>query len=118
MIAAHPFRNYLFDPSTRTARSAAEPLQELAKRPIFLLVDEVEVLNGATAEEENLLALRVAQHLGFRGIASSDAHSVSGIGRYVTVFEREVSTVTELVTEVKAGRFSAEERTPVILSTL
>jgi predicted metal-dependent phosphoesterase TrpH len=117
MIAAHPFRNYLFDPSTRTARSASEPLEELAKRPIFGLVDEVEVLNGATAEEENLLAGRVAEHLGFRGVASSDAHSISGIGRYVTVFEREVSTVIDLVTELRAGRFSPEERAPVIPST-
>jgi len=86
------------------------PLEELAKWPIFGLVDEMEVLNGATAEEENLLALRVAEYLGFRGVACSDAHSVSGIGRYVTVFERDVSTVGDLVTEIKAGRFCPEER--------
>ncbi len=116
MIAAHPFRNLLYHARSNgsqapsNGRGIAREVELAAKAPIFRLVDEVEVLNGSTPDLENLLAAKVAQRLGFRGVASSDAHSINGIGRYVTVFERAVMTVEELVAEVKAGRFLPGER--------
>jgi predicted metal-dependent phosphoesterase TrpH len=103
MIAAHPFRNLLY-------RKEAPTIEAAAQAEVLKIVDEIEVLNGATAESENLFALQVAEYLGFKGVASSDAHSVSGIGRYVTVFEETISNVADLVREIRAGRFYPEER--------
>ena len=111
MIAAHPPRNVLYKKGQgeSDAQTRGPSLEEAAGYEIFGLVDEVEVLNGGTAELENLFALRVAQKLGFRGVACSDAHLVNGIGRYVTMVQREVTTVEQLIDEVKAGRFYAAE---------
>jgi hypothetical protein len=69
MIAAHPFRNYLFDPSTRTARSASVPLERLATWPIFGLVDEVEVLKSMTSESmlaQSFQTLQTTQYSSLR----------------------------------------------------
>ncbi len=107
MIAAHPFRN--LHQTTRFARSAAEPeiptIAEAAAYPLFGLVDDIEVFNAGTGESENLFALAVARHLGLRGIASSDAHSTHGIGRFVTVFEGEVASTGELIAAIRSRRY-------------
>lgn len=111
MIFAHPFRKLFYQ--IRFGENGPKPsipsIEEATAYQVFRLVDEVEVLNGGTAELENYFALRVAEKLGFRGIAGSDAHSTHGVGRFVTVFHRKVTTVAELVQEVKAGRFYPAE---------
>lgn len=110
MILAHPFRyfpgpmNLLF----RQARDGATMRPEqLAEHPVFQLVDEIEVLNLGCSERENRLALQVARLLGKRGVAGSDAHSAAEVGRYATVFERELSAKEDLIAELRAGRFYA-----------
>ena len=108
MIAAHPFRNVLY----HAPRRKLPTIESLTAWEGFDLVDEVEVLNGATAELENFLALRVAGQVGFVGVAGSDAHSVQGVGRYATLFERTVDTVEQLVAEIKARRFRAAQAAP------
>ena len=121
MIAAHPFRNLY--KTNRFARHAAEPeaptADEAATYPLFSLVDDIEVFNAGTGERENLFALAVARHLGFRGVASSDAHSTHGIGRFVTVFEGEVVTTHGLIAAVRSRRYypaRLEQGTPVDLN--
>ncbi|MBI2886267.1 MAG: PHP domain-containing protein [Chloroflexi bacterium] len=107
MILAHPFRKLFHQ--VRYGQNGPKPViptvEEAAEAEIFSLVDEIEVLNGGTAELENYFALRVARHLGFHGVAGSDAHSTHGLGRYVTVFRRDITSVQALVEEVKEGRF-------------
>lgn len=101
MVAAHPFRRY-FD-----GLRNSEPLtvEEAARLPLFQLVDEIEVGNGASSERENYFALQVARRLGRRGTAGSDAHSIQGLGCFTTVFEREIRTEQDLIRELKAGRY-------------
>ena len=111
MVVTHPFRrmfdraagrNLLFpdaDGQTMTARQAAE-------HPVFQLVDDVEVGNGANTLRENDLAREVADALGKRGTGGSDAHSTHGLGCFVTSFERNVRCVAELVEELRAGRYT------------
>lgn len=121
MIAAHPFRNLY--KTNRFARNTAEPepptVEEAAAYPLFSLVDDIEVFNAGTGERENLFALAVARHLGLRGVASSDAHSTHGIGRFVTVFEGEVVTTHGLIEAIRAGRYfpaRLEQGAPVDLN--
>jgi predicted metal-dependent phosphoesterase TrpH len=115
VILAHPFRffpshsNRLFgrqyDPSSLTAA-------ELAQHPVFELVDAIEVLNYACTEKENQLAQEAAQVLGKPGVAGSDAHTYTEVGRCVTIFERAVGSEEELIEELRAGRYHLAQRKP------
>ena len=109
LVLAHPFRHWS-DPSYFTRRGK-QPVdlapESLAKLPVFELVDGIEVLNGATPPNENLLALRVAQVLGKPGSGGSDCHSRQGIGYYCTLFERQLEAPGQMLAEMHAGRFAA-----------
>lgn len=115
LILAHPFRffpgpsNFLFgwkhNPSSL-------PAEHLAQHPAFRLVDEIEVLNYACTERENQLAQEVARVLGKRGVAGSDAHTYSEVGRCVTVFQRAPRSEQELIDELRAARYQLAQRKP------
>ena len=111
MVLAHPFRKLLNQ--VRYGNNGPKPtvpsIEEACQMEVFQLVDEVEVLNGGTSELENYFALRVARRLGFHGVSGSDAHSLHGVGRFITVFHQPVASVQELIQEVRAGRFFAAE---------
>ena len=71
--------------------------REAARHPLFDLVDEIEVANGANTERESAFALEVASELGFRGTGGSDAHSVHGLGKAVTVFDNGIDSEEDLI---------------------
>ena len=109
LIANHPFR-YKLDPRFQFIHKtppidANDPASGAGALEVLQYVDEIEVVNAACSEQENLYALAVAQHLGHKGVGGSDSHSAQSIGAAVTVLERSVSTVQELVGELKAGRY-------------
>ncbi|MCH7836860.1 MAG: PHP domain-containing protein [Chloroflexi bacterium] len=113
MILCHPFRyypgpsNFLFG-DRRDADGLAPEV--LAEHPLFHLVDAIEVLNGGCIERENELAQEVAQVLGRPGVAGSDAHMPMEVGRYGTVFEKELESEQDMLAELRAGRFQAARR--------
>lgn len=104
MIAAHPFRR-MFDHERISGWPKKYSVEEAAELPLLSLVDEMEVVNGANNERENLFALRVAQRLGRIGVGGSDAHSTSGIGMGGIVLERRITTVEGFIEEIRAGRY-------------
>lgn len=67
----------------------------------------IETLNGANTVSSNEAALAIAEECGLRGTGGSDAHAIWQVGKCVTVFERELKSEEELVTELREGRFSA-----------
>jgi len=73
---------------------------------VLQYVDAIEVVNGACSEQENLYAHAVAQQMGLRGVGGSDSHSAPSLGCAVTILECRVSTVRELIDELKAGRYA------------
>jgi hypothetical protein len=105
MFVAHPFRNFFnpvhFRPDDRQPPSLTPA--EAARLPIFELVDEVEVANGACTPHENHFSLAVARILGKQGIGSSDAHSTHGLGCFATVFERPLADERDLIAELRAA---------------
>ncbi len=113
LILAHPFR-YFPGPSSllfgRVPDAAALPVSELARHPVFELVDAIEVLNGGCVDRENELALAVARYLGKPVVGSSDAHAPMEVGHYVTIFEAEVRGLDDLLRELRAGRFLPARR--------
>ncbi len=112
MAVAHPFRHF-FDP-VHFRRDGRPPFdmtpEEAAERmPVFKLVDEIEIANGGSTQQENQFALEVAQALGKRGTGGSDCHSTQGIGCFVTVFEEELRSQEQMLEQLQARRFYAAE---------
>jgi predicted metal-dependent phosphoesterase TrpH len=100
MIAAHPFRWY-------SLPWAVRDVDQAARQPIFEAVDAAEAFNGLSLQSEAEFACRVLERLGLQGVGGSDAHVPSSVGRCFTQFERQITSVEELVAELKAGRFRA-----------
>lgn len=90
LIPSHPFRGFI-GVGERAARLAG--------------VSAVEGINGSNDPEENEGAINFAQRMGYSMTGGSDAHFVAELGKAVTVFEREVMTMADLVKELESGRF-------------
>jgi len=103
MIAAHPFKGFRAFGFSDLQLS----VEQASERPVFNCVDAVEGFNGRSLEKENNLAQQVADLLGLKSVGGSDAHAIDEIGRCVTIFENDVRSETELIAELKAGRFKA-----------
>ena len=111
LIANHPFR-YRLDARMSFMNPDHEPIDaahpdRAARLEIFRMVDAIEALNGACSEEENLFALRVADHLGLPVVAGSDSHSASSIGCVTTLFPEPVQNERELIEAIRGGRSRA-----------
>jgi predicted metal-dependent phosphoesterase TrpH len=107
VICAHPFR-YFFDP-VHFKRQGREPFNltpaEAAEQmPVFGLVDDIEVLNGACTARENDFAFAVARILDKQGTGGSDAHSHNGLGAAVTVFPEELADEAQMLRLLREGR--------------
>jgi predicted metal-dependent phosphoesterase TrpH len=102
IIMAHPYRarvRYNTDP--------AQLLDSIRDNRIFDLVDAIEVMNGRSKANENKFALDIGHRLNLRGVGGSDAHAPEEIPTFATEFEKEIESVEQLITELKAGRFRA-----------
>ena len=112
VVTAHPFRAVLSQ-SVR-ARTLLYPgendvipktPEEALRHPVFKLADAVEVANGGTADNENAFAMGVAGLLGMPVTGGSDAHSIHGIGKFVTAFRDEINNEAEFLAALHAGAF-------------
>lgn len=113
MVMCHPFR-YFPGPSsllfgTRRDQGALT-LEELAEHPVFSLTDAIEVLNGGCIDRENALAREVANYLGKPQTGGSDAHMPLEVGRYATMFQKDLESEADMLTELHAGRFRPVRR--------
>ena len=124
IVSAHPFRG-LYDPRPfsrpliyKEMPSVPSNVEEASTHPVFELVDAIEVANGGTSDEENIFAMKVAEHLGRKVTGGSDAHSRHGLGRYITVFDDEINNEAEFIKALRTGQFypavlSPNNRSPV-----
>ncbi len=67
----------------------------------------VEVRNGGSRGEEDVIAQQMAAEQNYLGIGGSDAHIVSHIGRCATRFARRIETEAELAAALCEGDFEA-----------
>ena len=65
----------------------------------------VERVNAGSKPEENERAEALCQRAGYLGIAGSDAHLASHIGRAVTEFKAKIRSEPELVDALLSGEF-------------
>lgn len=112
VVSAHPFRAVLgrsvpVRPLLYPSRDEEIPRTAAAasSHPVFKLANAVEVANGGTADNENSMAMEVASLLEMPVTGGSDAHSVHGIGRFVTAFRDEINNEAEFLAALHAGAF-------------
>ena len=112
IVTAHPFRGVLSGASNSRAliyQSISDPLPRLPEQalehPVFKLADAVEVANGGTIDRENEFAMKVAGLLKMPVTGGSDAHSVHGLGKYLTEFPDEVKDEAEFLKALHAKQF-------------
>jgi predicted metal-dependent phosphoesterase TrpH len=70
-------------------------------------VQIVEIYNGGSRDDEDLIARTEAKNNGYLGIGGSDSHIVSHVGRCATRFESDITSIGDLVGALKAGAFEA-----------
>lgn len=102
MILAHPFRWRFYE-----VDDIYDAVEQCYQEPIFHLVDAIETLNGRGSERENQFSQELGRRLNLKGVGGSDAHATIHLPSCATLFERNISNVEELITELKAGRFRA-----------
>ncbi|MEK7274293.1 MAG: PHP domain-containing protein [Candidatus Desantisbacteria bacterium] len=93
VIAAHPFRS--------GAPSIGNKLYEIKG------IDAIEVLNGNSSEEMNILSWLASLKLSIPGVGGSDAHTALQIGRYATFFDRKIKDEDGLISALKGKQFQA-----------
>lgn len=89
---SHPYRE--------TSMLREVPEDELAESLVTL-----EILNGKTPADQNLKAIEYAEKHGIRGIGGSDAHQMSRLYSYVTLFDGPIRSVADLVIALRNGDF-------------
>lgn len=104
MVAAHPFRGFLLFGYSKLQMD----MDNACNNPVFKFVDGMEVLSGKQTPKENDFSLKVCQRIDKRGVGGSDAHATKDIGKCVTVFENRIEGQSDLIKELKAGRFKAD----------
>jgi len=103
MIYAHPFRGL-----PELTMSDSDAALEIALGKVDITsIDAVEGRNGRNKDMYNQPALEMAARYKLKTTGGSDAHRVDEIGTCVTVFESNVTTDSELLGELKAGRFAS-----------
>tara|TARA_Y100000310_G_scaffold303780_1_gene342386 strand:- start:127 stop:729 length:603 start_codon:yes stop_codon:yes gene_type:complete len=68
---------------------------------IIEMIDAVEVFNGETPLEANMMAMEFAKENNKPGVAGSDSHTVEEVGNAYTV--AKVNTLPELMDAIKKG---------------
>ncbi len=78
-------------------------------RPVRGL-DAIEVYNGGSSDAHNHQATIWSRQNGVLGLAGSDAHEKSNVGRCYTVFDADCSTVAGLCRAIRHGHVQSLER--------
>ena len=107
LVAAHPYRRrFLADPGEDPA-VRSEMLNRALDDEMLRLFDAVESHNSRGKETENLFSEDLRRGLCLPGTGGSDTHYLRQMGTAATLFERRITSLDELVAELKAGRMRA-----------
>ena len=67
----------------------------------------IETHNGANTERSNRCAQDIAEEFTLPGTCGSDAHASWQVGKCVTIFDRDIHNLEELIFELREGRYTA-----------
>jgi len=69
------------------------------------MLTAVEILNGKTPAEQNRAAIDYVRQHGLRGIGGSDAHQMSRLYSYLTLFDGTIKSIDDLVLALRQGDY-------------
>ena len=107
LIAAHPYRRRFLAEPAQDPDARAEMLHRAAADPCLRLFDAIESCNGRGSAAENRFAEDLRQRLARPGCGGSDAHRPHQIATAATRFQRRITSLDDLVAEIRAGRMTA-----------
>jgi predicted metal-dependent phosphoesterase TrpH len=96
VVVAHPYR--------RTAMDAAG-MEQAWRSPLYQSAHAVEVENGRGTHAQRAFARDLSSMLTLPATGASDAHRRDDVGAFATEFARRVSSLQDLIGELRAGRF-------------
>jgi predicted metal-dependent phosphoesterase TrpH len=102
MVLAHPYRRNMY-----YGEEVEDSVKRYSKRSFLDMVDIIETHNGRATEKQTRFSQLLGRRRNLKGTGGSDAHQLTDIPSCATLFERDISNVQELITELKAGRFRA-----------
>jgi len=91
-VLAHPFGGFWPNPFPE--------MPKLVKK----LFDAIEVYNGSTPLDANLMAIKFAKELNMIGTAGSDAHNTKIVGNAYIIIEDDVKEYKDIINAIKDGR--------------
>ncbi len=106
LVAAHPYRRR-FLPERPQEREAM--LERASGDPFFRCCHALEGINGRGTVLENGFTQDLGARLGMGATGGSDAHRREQLGTAATRFQRTITSLADLIAELRAGRFHAVE---------
>ena len=100
MVLAHPYRRNM-----HYGETVEQSVERYSRHSVFRYVDIIETHNGRATERQNRFSRELCHRLKLKATGGSDAHQLSDMPSGATFFERRISSVEDLITELKAGRF-------------
>ena len=108
IIGAHPYRRrFIMDSENNSSDQIEHMILKAAEDEFFSICDAIEGLNGRGKSLENRFSVDLADRLGLKVSAGSDAHKSEQIGVAATEFYKKIEGLNDLITEIKLGRFEA-----------
>ena len=104
LIAAHPYRRRFLKEPGADPDVRAEMLAKAVADPPLRLFDAIESHNGRGYAEENRFSEDLRTNLVLPGVGGSDAHRLQQVGTAATQFQRRITSLEDLIAEIRAGR--------------
>ncbi len=105
IIAAHPHRRRFLEEPGHQPQVRSAMLDRAAGAEFFQICDAVEGINGRATVLQNRFSQDLGGLLGLPQTGGSDAHRVTQLGTAATRFQRAITSLEDLVQELRAGRF-------------
>jgi predicted metal-dependent phosphoesterase TrpH len=80
-------------------------IEHYQSKPPLEGVTGVEALNGGSKKGENERVAELIEQYGYYAFGGSDSHLVSFVGLCATVFDRDISTIEDLVDALRVGGY-------------
>ena len=108
IIGAHPYRRrFILDLENNADYQKEHMILKAVEDDFFDICDAIEGFNGRGRSLENQFSIELADRLGLKVCAGSDAHQLEQIAVAATEFYKKIDCLSDLITEIKLGRFEA-----------
>lgn len=106
MVVTHPYRGRYHGEKSDDPDRYGAAVDKACQDRVFSMANAVEALNGRGSEAENQFSQAIQERLGAHGTGASDAHCLDDVGTFATEFESPIHGLADLITELRAGRYS------------